>query len=70
MKYHCYIYINAYESVYDSDVEAGSAAEAAAKAAAEHGQQGQWTVIAGEPVYVDVVMRPTYEIADSNGAPA
>ena len=62
MKYHCYI--SAYESVYSSDVEAESAADAAAKAATEHGQQGQWTVIAGEPVYVDVVMRPTYEIAE------
>lgn len=61
MKYHCYI--AAYEDVCHSDVEAESAAEAAAKAATEHGQQGEWTVIAGEPVHVNVIMRPTYEIA-------
>ncbi len=68
MKYHCYI--SAYESVCSSDVEADSAAGAAAKAASEHGRQGQWTVIAGEPVYVDVVMRPTFEVAAGNGTTA
>lgn len=63
MKYRCYI--SAYESVYESDVEAESAPEAAQKAATEHGQHGEWTVIAGEPVYVNVVMQPTYKVAEA-----
>jgi hypothetical protein len=59
MKYHCYI--AAYETVYHSDVEAGSAMEAAAKAAGEHKLHGRWTVVPGEPVYVDIVERTAYE---------
>lgn len=59
MKYHCYI--SAYESVYISDVEAGTPAEAAEKAATEHGQSGEWTVLAATPVFVNVAMVPTYE---------
>lgn len=61
MRYHCYI--EAYESVYSSDVEAASPVEAAAKAAGEHGMGGRWTVVPGEPVYVDVAARTSYEAA-------
>lgn len=59
MRYHCYV--SAYESVYTSDVEAGSAMEAAAKAASEHKLHGRWTVVPGEPVYVDIAERTAYE---------
>ena len=61
MKYHCYI--GAYDSVYDSDVEAESPEEAAAEAATKCHISGRWTVVPGEPVYVDVVERKSYEAA-------
>jgi hypothetical protein len=63
VKYHCYIEYR--ESVYSSDVEAGSPVEAAAKAATGCHIHGRWTVIPGEPVYVDVVERKTYEAAEA-----
>ena len=69
MKYHCYT--DAYESIYRSDVEAGSAMEAAAKAAGEHKLHGRWTVVPGEPVYVDIAEHTSYEatiIFPANGA--
>lgn len=58
-KYHCYI--TAGDSVLCADVTAASAAGAAALAAAEHGTSGRWTVIEGEPRYVDVTARTSYE---------
>lgn len=61
MKYHCYT--SAYESVYSSDVEAGTPAEAAEKAAAAHGIGGQWTVIPGDALVVDVAKLTSYEAA-------
>lgn len=61
MKYHCYIEYR--ESVYGSDVEAESPEKAAAEAAAECRISGRWTVVPGEPVYVDVVERKSYEAA-------
>lgn len=61
MKYHCYI--GAYDSVYGSDWEAESPEEAAAMAAARCHISGRWTVAPGEPVYVDVVERKSYEAA-------
>lgn len=59
MKYHCYI--SAYDSVYHADIDACSATEAASQAARQNGIQGRWTVIPGDPVYVDIVERTTYE---------
>jgi hypothetical protein len=61
VKYHCYI--GAYESVYDFDVEAESPEEAAAVAAGRCHISGEWTVIPGEPVRVDVTERRSYEAA-------
>lgn len=55
MKYHCYT--GAYDSVYAFDVEAESPQEAAAQAAAECNISGEWTVVPGEPVRVDVTER-------------
>lgn len=65
MKYHCYI--GAYDSVYDFDVEAESPEEAAAQAAARCNISGEWTVIPGEPVRVDVTERKSYEAAPAGG---
>jgi hypothetical protein len=58
-RYHCYIEYR--ESVYAEDVEAGTAVDAAAAAAGKCRIHGRWTVVPGEPVYVDVVEHTTYE---------
>jgi hypothetical protein len=65
VKYHCYI--GAYDSVYDFDVEAESPEEAASKAAARCHISGEWTVIPGEPVRVDVRERRSYEAPPAGG---
>lgn len=61
MKYHCYT--EYMESVESHDVEAETPQEAAQMASEQsHFQQRtQWTVIAGEPVTVDVAVRNVYE---------
>jgi hypothetical protein len=61
VKYHCYS--SAFETVYTADVEADSAMEAAAKAAQEHHLHGRWVVIPGEPSFVDIRERTSYEAA-------
>jgi hypothetical protein len=59
VRYHCYI--GAYGSVYDFDVEAESPEGAASQAAAKCHISGEWTVVPGEPVRVDVAERRSYE---------